>query len=123
MAEMPTQTVEFYGGPLDGHQARLCVSSKPFLVIKTLAPAAGSDSLNSLYRTLLVDDDLQPFVLAVYELRLRHDTRTRFNLARYQYLRSSIATAVALVPTLVDAMVQDADQSLRPMESNNEGLE
>jgi len=123
MADMPTQMVEFYGGPLDGHQTCLCVSSKPFLVIKTLTPVPSSDSLNALYQALLWRHDLQPFVLAVYELRLRHDLRIRFNLARYQYLRSSIATEVALAPLLVDAMVQDADQSLRPMVLNDDGCE
>ncbi|GEM_PF-3128326 len=110
MSDNEYQAVQFFGGPVDGHADLLKRPTKPFVAIKTMAQNRDTHSLMILFRVLLFNDQTPPFLLAVYEWEA-HGKQIG-----YHYVRSSIATDVNLTPTLVDALVQSPDQSLRRME-------
>ncbi|SMP67261.1 hypothetical protein SAMN06265222_110129 [Neorhodopirellula lusitana] len=79
------QSVEFFGGPIDGHVAWITEESKPFVFVKTDFHRLNNSPFAQLVRLLLFHGHPQLDRIAIYELG-RRDGRLA-----YQYVRSTRA--------------------------------
>ncbi|QDS92170.1 hypothetical protein FF011L_09070 [Roseimaritima multifibrata] len=83
MSLKESQTIEFFGGPIDGHVARKASNPKPFVFLKTASRVGSNSRLAQLVRLLLFQGHPQLDRFAVYELGSKNQ-----RLA-YLYLRTT----------------------------------
>ncbi len=101
MHENPIQSLEFFGGPMDGHVETFVGPLRPFAVIKTLAMDRNVNYLTMFLHVLFFYDKLQPRVLAIYELY--SDERSY----SYRYVVSISEKQAEFNPKIVDTTVHN----------------
>ena len=88
MSYTQCRTIQFFGGPLDGHVETLFPPVESLLVVKTMALSPQPHWLTRLLRMLLRHPKRNVASVAVYQLRSHGDD------IGYLFLRSSLSSAV-----------------------------
>ncbi len=99
-------SIEFVGGPIDGHVSHFVGPIKPFVGVKTQAVSADAKYLTAMLHLLLSRDKAHSRVLAIYELQ------THNSLFSYHYIRSNSEKTTNFNANLVDTSVPSRNSSL-----------